>query len=172
MIEPHHRRIAGMHVTKNGDIAIVWLSVEPVTGHIHIYDDAIFKAEVLAVIAEGINARGRWIPLSWSHEEIKNSLQERGCKTLPDPASSSDEMAEIVSRDLWERIRTKRISVDKRLKDWLEEAQSLERTDGKIPKDSHPLMSATRIAMQNIKSAKRQQSRRVNRKEERRVAVI
>jgi hypothetical protein len=161
-----------MHVTKTGEIALVWLKRNTDTDHIHVYDCGLFKIEVLAVIAESINARGRWIPVAWSNEETQNNLLERGCRMLPEKSSDSDEMAEIVSRDLWERIRTKRITVDKTLKNWLEEAKGLERADGKIPQDSHPLMSATRIAMQQIKSAKSQQSRRTQKQQSRRVALV
>jgi hypothetical protein len=161
-----------MHVSKNGEIAIVWISIDPVSKHVHVYDCALFKTEVPAVIADSINNRGRWIPLAWAHEEMSQSFLERGCKMLPEPTSDSEEMAEIVSRDIWERMRAKRITADKRLKNWGEEANGLLREKGKIPKDSHPLMSATRIAMQNIRSAKRQQSKRVNKKQKRGIAIV
>lgn len=159
MIEPHHKRIAGMHVTKQGDIALVWLAVNPDTKNIHIYDTALFHIEVPAVIAESMNNRGRWIPVAWANPEMMRQFQERGVRFLPDPSSTTSEMAEVVSRELWERIRGKRITVDKNLKGWAEEAKSLSREKGMIPVDSHPLMAATRIAMQQIKSAKRQGSR-------------
>jgi len=171
-MESHHKRIAGMHVTKNGNIALVWLARDPDSDNIHIYDACIFQTEVPAVITESINARGRWIPVAWTHEEMQRSFLDRGCRMLPEASSDSDEMAEIVSRDLWERIRTKRITVDKRLKNWIEEAQSLERDEGKIPKDSHPLMAATRIAIQQIKSAKRLQPRHKRQESGRAVAII
>jgi len=172
LIEQHWKRIAGMHVTKHGDIAMVWLAVDPDSGHIHIYDSCLFASEVAAVIAESINARGRWIPVAWIHPEMQQSFLDRGCRMLPDSSDDSDAMAEIVSRDLWERMRSKRISVDKRLKNWLDEAKTLQRDDGKIPKDSSPLISATRIAIQQLRSAKRQQSKIKNKQEGRRVAVI
>jgi hypothetical protein len=172
LIEQHWKRIAGMHVNKNGDIAMIWMGIDTDSQHIHIYDACKFEREVAAVIAESINARGRWIPIAWTDKEQKDSFLDRGCRMLPDPSNDSDAMAEIVSRDLWERMRAKRISIDKRLKNWLEEATGLQRTDGKIPKDSSPLMSATRIAMQQMKSSKRQQSRRIIKKEGRRVAVV
>lgn len=173
MIEPHHKRIAGMHVTNTGDIALVWLAIDPDSNHIHIYDSSLFHIEVPAVIADSINNRGRWIPVAWSHKEMKDQYLERGVRMLPDPSSSSDEMAETVSRELWERIRGGRISVDKRLKGWAEEAKSLQREKGKIPSDSHPLMAATRIAMQQIKYARRNQPRSTGKKlHRRRVAII
>jgi len=172
LIEPNHKRIAGMHVTKTGQIALVWLARDPISDHVHVYDCALFETEVPAVIADSISNRGRWIPVAWNHEEMKDSFETRGCRMLHESSSDTDEMAEIVSRDIWERMRAMRITVDKRLKNWLEEAGSLQKNDGKIPKDSHPLMSATRIAMQKIKFAKREQSRRTNKKQIRRVAIV
>lgn len=145
-----------MHVCKNGDVAIVWLAHDKTVDDVTVYDAAIFKVEVPVVIAESINARGRWIPVAWSHEEMQQSLLDRGCRMLPDKTSDSDEMAEMVSREMWERIRSKRLHAQKRLRNWLEEAKTIERDGGKIPKDSHPLMAATRIAMSNLHFARRQ----------------
>lgn len=172
MIEPHHKRISGMHVSKNGDIAIVWMAVDPDSKHIHIYDACLFQTEVPAVIADSITNRGAWIPVAWNHETMKDSFQDKGCRMLPDPSDDSDEMAEIVSREIWERLRGGRMTVDKRLKRWAEEAKSIERDKGKIPRDSHPLISATRIAIQQIRSAKRLQNKRRQHKPTRRVALI
>ena len=39
------KRIAGMHVCKNGNIAMVWLSVKTESGHIHVYDCCQFKID-------------------------------------------------------------------------------------------------------------------------------
>lgn len=173
MIEAHHKRIAGMHVTKTGDIALVWMAVNPDTQNIHIYDSALFHIEVPAVIAESMNNRGRWIPVAWANQEMMRQFQERGVRMLPDPSSITSEMAEVVSRELWERIRGKRITVDKNLKGWAEEAKSLSREKGLIPNDSHPLMAATRIAMQQIKFARRQGPRnRGPGKKQRQVAIV
>lgn len=172
MIEPHFKRIAGMHVCKNGDVAIVWLAHDTVVDDVTVYDAAIFKIEVPVVIAESINARGRWIPIGWSHEEMQKSLLDRGCRMLPDKTSDSDEMAEMVSREMWERIRSKRLHAQKRLRNWLEEAKTIERDAGKIPRDSHPLMAATRIAMSNLNFARRQQPARAKRKNFVRMAIV
>lgn len=157
LVDSTHKRVAGMHVTKSGDIALVWLAHDSTVDDVTVYDACIFKSEVPVVIAESINARGRWIPVAWAHEEMQQSLLDRGCRMLPEASSDSDEMAEIVSRDIWERMRTKRLHADKRLRNWFEEAKTLEKSDNKIPRDSHPLMAATRIAISQLRYARRQQ---------------
>ena len=172
MIDPSLKRIAGMHVCEDGSIAIVWLAHDSIVDEITLYDSCVFKREIPLVIAEGINARGRMIPIAWTHKQMADDLLNRGCKMLPDPAEDSDAMSEITWRDIWERMRTKRFKVVRRLKDWEDEARTFNREKNKIPKDSHPLMAATRIAVSQIKMAKRINTVKKASKPERRVAVI
>lgn len=174
MIEPSWKRIAGIHVLDDGDIALIWLAHNKVDDCIHLYDACIFKREVLAVIAEGINARGRWIPVAWEKKgkDTADKLLERGCKMLRDSNDDSDTMAEAISRDIWERMRTHRFKVDKRLKNWLEEKQGFSRNEKKIPRDTAPLMSATRHAISQLGFAKRQAPPRSKVKRKPRIAIV
>lgn len=174
MIESSWKRIAGVHVQSDGDIAMVWLAQNKTDDCIHLYDACIFKREVLAVIAEGINARGRWIPVAWEKKakDTADKLLERGCKMLRDSNDDSDSMAEAISRDIWERMRTHRFKVDKRLKNWLEEKQGFSRDKQKIPRDTFPLMSATRHAISQLNFAKRQAPPRSKRKHQKRIAIV
>lgn len=148
------RKIAGIHVCENGDIACVWLNYEPLDDSITICDSCVFKREVPIVIAEGLNARGRWIPIAWNDKSIADSLTQRGCRMLPEQCDDKEVPAEMVSRDIWERMRTHRFKVDKRLGDWFDEARSFEKDNNKIPRDSHPLMAATRHAVQMLSFAR------------------
>lgn len=170
-MDPSLKRIAGMHVCDNGDHAFVWLGHDSTVDQITVYDSCIFKSEVAIVIAEGVNARGRWIPVAWSNKVQADALLDRGCKMLVDGVDDSNAMAEMLSRDMWERMRSKRFKIDKRLMDWIEESKSFQKEKNKIPTDSHPLMAATRNAIAQIKSARRlqQPSRR---KPTARVAII
>ena len=174
MIEESWKRIAGMHQLENGNIAMVWMALNKLNDTITLYDACIFKNEVLAVVAEGINARGRWVPVAWDKrgKDTADQLLERGCKMLKDPNDDTDSMAEAISRDIWERMRTSRFKVDKRLKNWLEEKDGFAREKQKIPRDSAPLMSATRHAISQIAFAKRQAPLRTQRKHESRVAIV
>lgn len=156
MIDPQWRRIAGIACDEDGTIGAVWMAQERDTDKIHLYDACIFRREVMAVISEGINCRGRWIPVAWADKDkdISESLLEKGCNMLHDPFKDSPSLAEVASRDIWERMRTGRFKVDRRLSEWIEENKQYRRNEGKIPR--MPLMDATRIAISQINYAKRQ----------------
>lgn len=162
MIKPEWRRIAGMQTQDDGSIAIVWAAHNKDADTIHLYDCASFQREVLAVIAEGINARGRWIPMAWHKgaKEIVDKLLEKGCNTLPEAVESSQPAIEAASLDIWERMRSRRFRVDKRLGEWLEEYRTYYRQDSKVPTETHPLMAATRHAVMALDYARRQAPRR------------
>lgn len=150
MIEPNWPRIAGLHCRDDGTLAVVWLAHDSKTDVIHLYDACLFKREVMAVIAEGLNARGRWIPIAWeekSGKEISEELTKRGCGILGVGIKETDAMAEVVSREIWERMRSGRFKVDRRLSEWLDEFKGFSREDSKVPRSSFPLMAATRLAI-------------------------
>lgn len=154
MIEPSWKRIAGIHIKKNGEIAAVWLALDGSTDVVHVYDACVFKREVPVVIAEGLNARGRWIPIAWQNADFSKLLEERGCRMMREPSDENDSIAELVTRDILERMRTHRFKVSARLKDWIEEYQTFNKVEGAVPRDTHPLMAATRHAMAQIRYAK------------------
>lgn len=158
MIQPEWRRIAGFHSLKDGNSAAVWIAHDKAADTLRLYDACLFQREVFAVIAEGLIARGRWIPIAWHKEcqEIADKLLERGCNMLPEPSLDSEEMAEVTSLDIQERMRTSRFKVDKRLQNWLDEFRSFYRDDSQVPRTSHPLMSATRHAVSQMDYARRQ----------------
>src|SRR3546814_4945820 len=114
-----------------------------------MYDCCVFRREVLAVIAEGLNARGRWIPVAWESalKDMADKLLDRGCNVLPEPVKDTDALAEVTSRDIEERMRSGRFKVDKRLAEWLDEFRAFSRRDAKVPRTGYPLMSATRHAV-------------------------
>ena len=148
MIQSDWKRIAGVEMIDDGTMAAVWIAHDRHTDVIHLYDCAIFRREVLAVIGEGINARGRWIPLAWEKRArpIAEKLRERGCNLTYEPHEDSDAVAEAIARDIWGRMRSARFRVDKRLAEWLDEFKTFNRQDQKMPKETHPLMAATRYA--------------------------
>lgn len=162
MIPDDWPRIAGLQSEENGDIGLVWLARDKDTDTIHIYDACIFRREVLAVIAEGINCRGRWIPVAWESgaKEIADKLLDKGCSMLYDPVKDTAAVSEAASREIWERMRTSRFKVDKRLSEWQDEYKTFYRQGQKVPKGKHPLMTATRYAVSNIQYAKRQSLRK------------
>lgn len=158
MIAPEWRRIAGLHVQDEGEIAAVWLAHDRETDVLHCYDSVIFRREVMAVIGEGINNRGRWIPVAWEKtaKEVADKLLYRGCNMLLEAEKETQAVREVTSRDIWERMRTGRFKVDKRLSEWLDEYRQFYREDAQVPNSSHPLMAATRHAVAHLDYAKRQ----------------
>jgi hypothetical protein len=151
------RRIAGIHVQADGIIGAAWLAHDKDTDVIEIYDACTFNNQVLAVIAEGLVARGRWIPIAWHKdaEEFAKQLLNRGCNMLHDPSEQSDAMAEVKSKEIIERRDSGRLFIVNRLKNWLDEANFV-KADGKVPAAGYPLMSATRHAYAQLDYAKRQ----------------
>ena len=156
MIEPHWKRIAGMHVKKNGDIACVWLAHDPETDCIHVYESCLFRnQEVFAVVVEALNVRGRWIPVAWNDKPTSDKLLDRGCNMLPEQADDSPAMAASISREIFGRMDSNRWKVDKRLGQWVEEVKTYNRDGDDVPTASHPLMAATRHAVEKLEFARR-----------------
>jgi hypothetical protein len=168
MIDPLWKRIAGLHMQDEGEIGVVWLAHDKETDCVHLYDACMFRKEVLPVICEGLNARGRWIPIAWQDKAISTKLSERGSRMLHDP---EDDMVEMTSRDIQERMRSGRFKVDKRLGEWLEEFRTYYQENAQIPK-GFPLMTATRFAVANLKRARRQSAKKRNVKNYPRVAIL
>ena len=156
MIEPEWKRIAGMHVLEEGDIGVVWVALDPQSDTLTIYHCALFNREVLAVIAEGIKGKEPWIPIAWpkSSKEMSDKLLDRGCKMIYEPCEESQSSIEMTSREIEERMKTKRLKVSKTLTLWLDEFKTYYREDAQIPKNSHPLMAATRNAISKLDWAK------------------
>ncbi len=174
MIEASWKRIAGIHVPDEGTLSAVWLAHETDADVIHVYDACTFEADVMAVIAEGLNCRGRWVPIAWekSAEKIIEKLLDRGCNTLPEGPKETQAIAEVRSREIQERMRTGRFRVEKRLKNWIDEAGQFYRQDAQVPLKSFPLMAATRHAMEQIDYARRQQTRRKRQTNYPKIAMI
>jgi hypothetical protein len=150
------RRIAGLHVTAAGDIAVVWLAHDKDADTIHLYNCAMFRNQPPAIITEGIAALGRWIPIAWEAKSkpTHDMLLDRGLNMI-EALKEDDASSEINSREIWERMRTGRFKVSNRLREWLDEYKTFYRTDTTVPRDSHPMMAATRYAVAQLDWAKR-----------------
>ena len=174
MIDPLWKRIAGIHVLDEGLIGAVWMAHDKQTDIVHLYDACVFKLEVLAVIAEGLNARGRWIPIAWEKgsKEVAEKLLDRGCNTIPEPIADSPALAEMTSRDIWERMRSGRFKVDKRLKVWTDEYTNYYRDESQIPTGAYPLMNATRYAVGSLPFARKQSSSKTKTNNAPKLAII
>lgn len=161
MIESHWPRIAGLHVQDDGDMAAAWLAHDKDADCIHLYDCCMFRREVLSVVADGIKARGSWVPVAWEQgaSDLVERLLERGVNTLTEPVKDTPALAEAASRDVWERMRSGRFKAARNLAAWLAEFETYSRREGRVPIDGFPLMSATRHAAAMIQWASRPANR-------------
>ena len=155
------KRICGLEMQSSGEIAAVWIAFDPENDLTQVYDCFKFQRnEVFAVIASALKARGRHVPVSTRSEELSEALKREGILMTPELASTSQENADMISREIYERMRTGRFKVDSRLSEWREEFETFNREGNAIPLDSHPLMAATRHAISLLRYARGQDSRR------------
>lgn len=155
MIEDWWKRIAGLHVTEAGDVAVVWMALDKDADTIHLYDCALFRGQPPAIITEGIGARGRTIPIAWEQKAkpTRDMLFDRGMNMI-DPLKEDDALAEITSKEIKGRMLSRRFKVSKSASDWADEYKTFYKTEVSVPRDSHPLMAATRYAVAQIKWAR------------------
>lgn len=167
------KRIAGIHLMDDGTAGAVWLAHDINTDLVTVYDACYFRQEVWAVIAEGLNARGRFIPIAWNDKakDFSDKLLERGCNMLYEPVKASPAVSDVASRDIWERMRSGRFKVEKRLSEWLDEYKTYYKDGVDMPKESPPLMAATQYAIENLIYAKRQ-GRSIKTQNHPRVAIL
>lgn len=155
-IDENWKRIAGLHVTEAGDIAVVWMAHDKLPDVIHLYDAAFFRQEPQPVVADGITCRGRWIPIAWNAKAKATAewLRDKGCNLI-DELKEDDALGEIHQREVDTRMRTQRMKVARTLANWQAEYKTFFRDGVKLPVDSHPLMAATRYAVAQLSWARR-----------------
>lgn len=105
MIQSDWKRISGIHIEDDGLLGAVWIAHDRLADCVHLYDACLFRREVLAVIAEGLNARGRWLPVAWekSDKAMSEKLLERGCNMVYEP--HEDRVFSVPLDDITEDLR-------------------------------------------------------------------
>ena len=174
MIKPHWKRVAGLHRQESGDVAAVWIALDPDSDTVHVYECSLYRGDDKnpIIVAEGLNARGRFIPIAHNSKELAEKLTDRGCNMIPDECKEKPAETEVISSEISARMKSGRFRVEKRLAEWLDEYKSFYRTDAKVPTASHPLMSATRHAIERIDWAKSLSSRKASQRHYAKVAMI
>jgi len=174
MIDSTWKRIAGVHTEEDGTVGVVWLAHDTMSSVVHCYDAALFKREVFAVIAEGIGARGRHYPLAWrkKDEAFCKKLQDAGINVLPEPCSDAQSVAEVISREIWQKLRTSQFRVERRVGEWLAEYRKFYRDGEAVPKEGFPLMAATRHAIEMLPYAKPERMPGSNRPNAPKLAIV
>lgn len=159
-IQPQWRRIAGIHVCEDGEIGMVWIAYDMDTRCLHLYDACNFRLEIPAVIGEGINARGRWIPIAWekSGKAMVEELKKRGCNFLYKPVEEDSATAEARSREIWQFMRMSLFRIDRRLQNFQDEIVNMSRADFDSGTAKYPLVAATRYAIDQLNFARAQET--------------
>lgn len=156
------RLIAGLHVEEDGRIGVVWISVDDL-GVFRVKDAALFRNEHFAVVADGIAARGRWVPIAWgksSEAFVAKLKKDYGCRTLTDPCSDNEAFVKAMTNQLVQALTNSRLRVESpTIGEWLNEYDQVQSL-GDVPKDGYPLMSATRYAMEEVKRARPNEPKR------------
>lgn len=138
----------------------VWLAHDHTANVVYCYDAAIFRPEVPAVITEAMAARGRFIPLAWrkKDKELADRFLEDGLNVLPEPSTDDQGIIEVISREIWQKMRTSQFRVDERVGEWLKEYKMFFKDGFNVPDKGFPLMSATRHAIDSLSWAEAEQS--------------
>jgi phage terminase large subunit-like protein len=111
---------------------------------------------------------GGKIPVAWPHDghvrrEFEGDLtalssvyKKHGLNMLPTHATFADggNSTEVGILHMRERLETRRLKVFNTLPDWFEEYRFYHREDGLLVKERDDLMSATRIAVMDLRKAK------------------
>ena len=162
MIEATWKRIAGIHLDDDGALGAVWLAHDEDNGVIHVYDCAIFRDTMPAVVQNGITARGRYIPVAWRKQDkdIKLELyEEGGIDMLPDAVEDTTATIARGHELIRQYIGASRLRVDRRVKQWLDEYRMITKDGvGKVPEKGYPLLSATRHALRMLNWAEAETS--------------
>lgn len=121
-----------------------------------------------------LKARGNWIPVSWPHDglqtekgsgiQLAESYRKLGANMRPEHAHFEETGQDGETRStgisveagitaMLDRMATGRFKVFKHLNDWWDEYRLYHRLEGKIVKEGDDLMSATRIAVMDLRHA-------------------
>jgi phage terminase large subunit-like protein len=148
-IPVHWPRVFGMDVGWNRTAA-VWGAIDRESDTLYLYSEHYMGQAEPAVHAEGLKARGTWIPgvvdpasRGRSQVDGQQLLQRYRAFGLDIvPALNS---VETGIYDVWQRLSSGRLKVFRGMKNWLSEFRLYRRDDkGRVVKDNDHLMDATR----------------------------
>lgn len=178
-IPPHWPRICGIDFGMDHPFAAVWMAWDRDSDSILIYDCYSQANEVAAYHAAAINARGRYIPVSWPADgmqrgkndgiQLATHFKNLGVNTLPQSARYKDGKKnggmmskEPIVQCIDEMMRVGRFKVFNTLKAWFREKRMYHREDGLINPVNDDIMSATHYGVMMRRWAKLPESESVN----------
>ncbi len=166
-IPDHWPRIAGLDFGWDHPTAAVWCAWDRDADTFYVYDAYRREKAPASTHVEALNARPRWIPVSWPpdgnqtekgtgiqlaqqyRDRDVNLLQEFA--TLPETDTPNETQVSRVSVEagvlsMLDYMESGRFKVARHLSDWWDEFRLYHREDGKIVKKIDDLLSATRYA--------------------------
>lgn len=180
-IPDHWPRVAGLDFGWDHPSAASWLAHDTDNDIVYLYDVYKARQTLIPVQASAINARGKWIPVSWPHdgyqtkdamqgEQIAEQYRKEGVNMMVESArfvktSDEDRVSSVFSVEagiqmMLTRMQTGRFKVFKHLEDWLSEFRIYHRKDGVIVKEFDDAISASRYAMMMLRYAVTQPQQR------------
>lgn len=143
-IPRHWRQIAGLDFGIDHPAAVLWLAYDADRDVVYVVDAVRVANQTTAYVAEGIKARGTWIPVAWPHDGMKrdpnsgkalaDQYREHGVNMLHRSARMDEEKGGAQSREaptlaILERMKTGRWKVFDvpQLRDYLTELHMLHR---------------------------------------------
>lgn len=172
-IPAHWARIVGIDFGWTHPTAATWLAWDRDTDTAYVYDCYRVKEQPVAVHANAVMARGKWIPVAWPHDgenetavgpQLAIQYRDAGCNMLHERAhyvihnegsdtTSSSVSVEAGLQDMLTRMQSGRLRVFGHLNDWFEEFRLYHRDEGKVVKERDDLMSANRYGIMMLRFA-------------------
>ena len=115
--------------------------------------------------ASAIKKWGDWIPTAWPHDgyqhdkgsglQLAEQYRDAGMNMLREHATHEEggNGVEAGIMDMFDRMQTGRLKVDRHLTEWFEEYRMYHRLKGKIVKERDDLMAATRYGIMMLRKA-------------------
>jgi len=157
-LQPDWRQIAGFAIQEDGSMGIVWLTHDTEWDVVRVHHAVAFKRAVLAVVAGELN-RKPWIPVAWENKEFCDTLlNDYRCNMLRDRSLDTPAAAERLTNEIWERMETGRFKISPTSDEYIHEQKGYNRLQAKLPRQTHPLMAATRHAIDQLPYARTEKS--------------
>lgn len=168
-------RLIGLDFGWDHPTAAAWLAWDRDADTVYVYDCYRRSEAEVAQHAAAVIAKGQWIPVAWPHDgnndtaagpNLARQYRSLGVAMRPEnakfPEQDHDDPNTPESRisveagisEILGRMESGRFKVFSHLGDWFDEFRIYHRKDGKLVKKRDDLMSATRIAIMDLRYAK------------------
>lgn len=149
-IPSYYKKVFGFDPGQNRTAA-VWAAIDPDTGTVYLYSEYYRSKAEFSVHAEGLKARGKWIPgvADWAgttddrRRIIDMYADDYGLQLIP-----ADKAVEAGIQKVWQYLSSGKLKVFDTLPNWLGEFRVYRRDGlGRVVKKEDHLMDATRYLL-------------------------